>query len=116
MTSLSCFIGFITIITIATCLIAFYTKSRKAEFAYYVSAVFLVVTIALLFILELSNIIFMGYANDPYGLDFKDCIGLVTQVITFLGSTSLAVITFLYNKSKDQKQDKQSINEDSKSE
>jgi len=36
-------------------------------------------------------------------------------VYTVIGTTGMAAITFLYNKSKDQKQDKQPIDKDTES-
>ncbi|MCI9312530.1 MAG: hypothetical protein HFE68_04110 [Erysipelotrichaceae bacterium] len=74
--------------------------------AILVACVFLLIFLVLNAIYGLSALVFEGFQEEPYKLEFKDCVNTVTQVLTFIVTTGLAIVPFIFSKYKDIK-DKQ---------
>lgn len=85
-------------------------KYLKSLVSGYTAFVLDIICLSIMAILYLGNIIFIGYtdldnAGGKYNLTYKDCIDLVTQVVTFLGTAGLTLGTFMYTNSKKTKKE-----------
>lgn len=105
-------IGLISLILscIVVCVVIgkhFYKKEQyqKSQICFYFALVVCIICLSIMLILYLSGIIFSNYEalkenEKDYGITFTDCINLVTQVVTFLGTAGLTLGTFMYTNSK----------------
>lgn len=77
----------------------------------------LLIFIALDFIYGFSSIIWENLKSEPYMLEFKDCVNTITQVVTFLGSSTIAAVSLYlsFGKKNDKQTNEKPVNEDSKS-
>ncbi len=68
-------------------------------------------------VFNISEMIFEEYGNCTNKLEYNDCLNTVTQLFTFVGSTSIAAISLYlsFGKKNDQQINEKPVNEDPKS-
>lgn len=81
-----------------------------------VACIFILGLIYMVF--NISEMIFEEYGNCTNKLEYKDCLNTVTQLFTFIGSTSIAAISLYlsFGKKNNKQINEKPVNEDSKSE
>lgn len=91
------------VIVVYGCILEKLKKKPGLNFwtAFLIVCVFLLIFGVLNAIYSLSSVIFEGFQEEPYKLEFKDCVNTVTQVVTFLVTTGLALVPFISSKYKD---------------